>query len=654
MSWLKRNAQGGGNINPIAYVIALIIMPFVETARWCTDKTYSGFDGIFRCLIAFGFACWGAVAAYGFASSNWGLGFFGATPIGIAAWLAVMFYAFPLMWRGVGSPVWRLCDAIQDRFRTWAKNSAEKCFGGFVRGLGTILGAGSAWGQVLDKDFEDKWFPKLLAIVSYLSTLAGSCYLGWSTYTAVGAFVGIPVLGFVLSVAAGLFVAGIVGGFLVQLLRYGKLGFIATAGGVGAVWGAAPYIAAVTGIGGWAGYAVDAVAYVVFIAWVFPLANLILTSGFWAKVWEKVKPLPTKTYDDNDKQYAEFFHHVANFASTATVAYFAWAVAGMIGVPFAGAIALTAVITVLAYILGFKLVNHEGGNYIIGAVLSLAAAAFSFNWYHDAGFIYGVYGAFTAAVLALLVTGFLAFPAVYLVSRAVLRLVGAAALAKPLTALYNAFNEWMKEGVKRLRKVWNACYEDKTGYNELVLHVTNIAVAVGVFFGAGALAGVVGAGAVLSWVIVVLATALSYLLVGKLLFKSGYGIEFLGGVAGLYGAVTFGGIVWTVAGASWLVKVAAGVTFVGAWFGVFFVAFPVAYVVAKTLTSWALTGWLKPLLAGIYDFCWARFAGFWSMFEGAYKALKSLFAPLVAAVARAWAPIAAAYRSVLDAIRGRR
>jgi hypothetical protein len=392
---------------------------------------------------------------------------------------------------------------------------------------------------------------------------------------------------------------------------------------------------------------------VAFVGYVFPLVNVFFTLGLLEKLWKIVKPLPEKTYDDRKNSYSEFFHHLVNIATTGGIGYGTWAIAtGSLALPLVAAVAITALVVAVSYIMVYKLIGHEGGNFVIGGLVSIAAAVYTGIAYVDAGYIYGVYGAIVAGVLALLVTGFLAFPLVYLTVKGVLNFLGASHLAAPLTALYNGVNEAFKKAVKQLRHAWTYCYDDKSDYKPLVIHVTNIAVAVGAFYGAGMLCTLMGAGTILGWFLTVLATGLSYLLVGKLMFKTGYRLEFLSAVLSLAVGIFVGTEVYATNPTD-LYKVVAVIAGGAAWSGVFLIVFPVAYVVLKTLTSWALTGWLKPLLQAVYDFNWAWFAGFWSQFAGAYRLLKKVFAPIFARVAAAFAKVSAAYNRILDRIRGR-
>jgi hypothetical protein len=647
----KRNASGSTDkMHPIYFVIVALIMPFVEGARWCMDKTYSGWNGLLTVPLGLVAAFGGAFAAGNYASTAFELGTFWTSLAGIAGWLAVMFYIFPLVWRFIVKPVSDFCEAAYDRFRKVTSKYSAPFFNGIARLLG--IGAGRAWDRVLSKEHEDSWFASLLGIVGHVGSFASTAYLGWQTYTWISAAVSIPVLGFSLAIAGGLAAFLLTFGLLEQLLRYGKLSFIAVASGVAAVWGAAPYLVALTGAADLWVYAVYAVSYAVFVGYLFPLVNLILTNGFWSWLWKNVKPLPEKTYDDKDEKYSEFFHHVVNFVVTAACTYGAWSVAATAGLALWAVLPIAAVTAALAYIVGFKFINHDGGNFIVGALVSLAGAYFVGSHYVAAGYVYGIYGAIMAGVLAALVTGVVLFPVAYLGVRLVLRALGASGLADPLTSLYKWANEGFKKALKQIRHAWDYCYSDKTGYKDLVLHVVNLVIAVVVWFVASAGVAEVGAAWWWAYPAVALSTLLSYLLVGKLLFKSGYGLEFVGACASLWVGIIVGQIVHG-AGAGWLFVTASIVAGIATWCAVFFVAFPVAYVVARFATSWALLGWLKPVLDWFFKLGWKGFIGFWTGFLAMYTRVWEALAPVRARIAKAWRGVSETYRKILDSIRGR-
>src|SRR5581483_5016203 len=79
-----------------------------------------------------------------------------------------------------------------------------------------------------------------------------------------------------------------------------------------------------------------------------------------------------------------------------------------------------------------------------------------------------------------------------------------------------------------------------------------------------------------------------------------------------------------------------------------YIVFPIAFLFARALTSWALLGWLKPLLSSVYDALWTVFARLvWKPFLIAYNALKALLAPVWVRLVAAYARLKAAYARLL-------
>jgi hypothetical protein len=655
MSFFRKSNLGSPEkVNPLYLVIAFFVMPFIEAARWCTDKAYSGWKGAIVAFFGLGFSFGGAIGAGHYVSSNFGFGTFWSSLAGVAAWIAVMFYIWPLLWRFAVKPAWDLCDAVYDRVRKYTEKYSKPFFGFFVNVASTIcVGSKGAWARLQSTEGEGTWFASLLGIVGYVSSFAGTAYLGWLTYGWVAAALTIPVVGFAAAVFAGCLTFGVTFGLLSQFLSYGKMSFIGIVVSVAAVYGAAPYLVAWTGLTGALAYGVQAAAFVVTLGYVFPFLNEVLTNGFWAKVWKFVKPLPEKTYDDRDEKYSEFFHHVVNFLVTAGTTGGAWYIAATAGLPIWGIAPIALVAAALTYIIGFKVINHGGGNFIVGALTSLAVGYKVGALYVASGFVYGIWGAIVAGVLGTIVNGVVLFPVAYLLLRGLLMFFGASALADPLTSLYKSANEQFKKGLKEIRHAYDNCYRDKTKYKDLILNLVNIVITYAAFAGTVALIAGVHAGPILGWTAVVLATGLSYILIGKLLKASGYGLEFVGACAALWAGITVGQLVYGI-DATGLMKFAGVVAGISTWFAAFFIALPVAYVVARFVTSWAFTGWLEPITTWLHDSAWGLFKGFWKGFVVTYNWLWDLSAPLRAGLAKAWAGVAEQYRRILRVIRGGR
>ena len=667
MKFFKGNTSGGSRPPLILLVLAAIFMPFVEGYKKLKDRVYRGWEGGIRAFFGgiFGFA--GASAAGHWAGWTMGLGWYLWVPAGVIGWFGVYCYLWPLLYLCVLHPVWKLCDAIYDVTRDFTKKSFGPLTAGIVKVISTIcVGSGAAWDRVLSPAHNKTWFVKLLGAVSYISTLGGAAYLGWHSYTALAALVGFGVIGTIVGIAVGFFVAIMFAGLVWQFIDYGKLPFFGLVAGGAAVYGVAPILAA--HLSGWPYYGALVAAFAVSVGYVFPFINVLLTNGFLKMLWDGLKPRIEKTYDEKDKSYAEFAHHGVNLLVTAGIAYGAWLLTSAAGLALVPAIAFIGVAALLTYVGFFKLVDHDGGNAVIGALSSLATGALAGHAYAHAGLVYGTAGAIVSGIFAALVAGFVVLPLLYLGVRAICLEVGLSAIGKVFAAIYNAVNDKFKDAVEKLEDLYKATYRDKSGYQDLFLHVVNIAVAVLAFMGLSHLGTPWAMGEALALTATIVIPVLSYLLVGKLLLKSGYGVEFVGGVMALMAAATVGSEIYAVhAGAAFnIIGVTASIA---TWFAAFLVLVPVGYWLLRVTTSWALLPWLKPALASIYGFCWARFANVWDLFVAAYNLLLKpflrlvgrafgwvgvLLAPLFRQLAAAWALMKAAYDRVAAIFGGKR
>lgn len=635
-------STGGEKMNPLLYLIVFIPLLFIEGARICMGRVYDGWAGAFRAFLGVIFGFGGAMYAGNLAGWQWGWPWYGWLPAAAVGFSAVLWYLWPLLYRFVVGPAIDLVDAIYDGTREFLRKNTGPACEAVVNLLSTVcVGSGPAWRKVLSSEHSDTWVAKLGGAIAYLAGFGCTGYIAWSAYTAVGAAVTWPVFGFALAVFAGIVTFGVLFGLYSQLMKYGKFAFAGLAIGVLAVWGGAPYVVALTGTTGLWSWAAYAAAYVVFVGYVFPLLNVLLTLGLLEKLWNFLKPLPEKTYDDPSEEYREFFHHVVNILTTGGLTYFAWVFAVALSLPFWAAIAIPVVVALLSYVLVYKLIGHDSVNFIVGALVSVASGYKAFACYTAAGYVFGVYGAITAAVVTLLATGFLLFPLVYVTLRFVLHGLGISRLGVLLTDLYLWVNDQFKAGIKQIGRAYTECYDDKGPFPGTVLHVANLVATAAGVFGMWKLAALLGTGSVLALLLTVVAGALIYLYVGKALLKSSYGLETLGIVLALIAGWTVGTAVYAELPAG-VLRVGAFAAGIATWFAVFFVVVPVVFVLARLLTGWALNPTIRPALQWVFDFLWSGFDVVLTQLKRAYNALKQFLTPF-------WLRLVAAGRAVREA-----
>jgi len=637
-------------------IIAVLVMVPYEFAEYLSGKTYKGLAGIFRGFLGFGLGIAGGITAAHYV--GWTLG---ANTVlwllsGLGGFVATTFYLFPILHLIVLRPAWNLAEWIWDGIRDFARAHFETLTAGFVRLLNRGLpGSGKPWGIVLDSK-RDSWVSKVLTAVAYPTSVAASGWLGWSVYKALSAFSaaawGVPALvATVVGAFVGFVLAALAVGILAQLLKYGKQPYLAMATGALLTYGLAGlttgFVTTTLGLSAPFVYAAYALEFILYTAYVFPSANIVLTDGFRLFV-EHVWPKIEKVYDGEEKSYRQFFHSVVNLAVAWKLASLSLLLAPMLALPVWAGYAIAALVAVLSYLLVFKMLDMDGGNVIIAILLSLATGWLSGSAYASAGLLFGTFGAIAVGIVSAFAMGFLAFPLVYIGARAVAKPLLASWLSQPLVKVH----AWCWEGFKKIMKEVGHCYEygyrDKTPYKEFFLHVVNLAATIGAGFGSVAAAHWLGFAPWLTVAATIVLTALSYLLVGKLILK--VGTEVPGTVASLSAAIYVGATVYAAQPTWWL----AGLVGLAALLVTFFLAFPLAYVIVRLLAKPLLSSWLRGVLVAIYDWCWARFVDLWEQFLSIYRAIRDFLKPYWAKVVDTWRSIRKAIKDAYDSLRGRK
>jgi hypothetical protein len=401
------------------------------------------------------------------------------------------------------------------------------------------------------------------------------------------------------------------------------------------------------GLSGPFAFVAYALEFVLYTAYVFPLANIVLTDGFrlFVKhVWPKIE----KVYDGEEKTYRQFFHSVVTLVVTWKLASLSLQLGPMLALPFWGGYAIAALVAVLSYLLVFKLLDMDGGNVIISIVLSLATGWFCGSAYASAGLLFGTFGAIAVGIVSALAMGFLAFPLAYIGVRALAKPLLASWLSEPLVKLHGRCWDGFKKLIKEVGHCYEYGYRDKTPYKEFFLHVVNLAATVGAGFGSVAAAHWLGFAPWLTVAAAVVLTPLSYLLVGKLILK--VGTEVPGTVAALSAAIYAGALVYAAQPTWWL----AGLVGFVALLVTFFLAFPLAYVIVRLIAKPLLSSWLRGVLVAVYDWCWARFVDLWEQFLAIYRAIRDFLKPYWAKVVDTWRSIRKAIKDAYDSLRGRK
>ena len=395
----------------------------------------------------------------------------------------------------------------------------------------------------------------------------------------------------------------------------------------------------------------------------FPAIISLLSQGFVEKVWkEDIRPCQREFLDGKVTGFRHITGQLANVAITCGFVHYTLVEASLIGLNPLFAYPIAAFVGFLSlWKIGDWLDSGEGNEY-----LSLIAAGLTAGWtiklWMSHGFIFGHLGSIAAGVLAGAIVSRIFVP---LLGVGLTRLFsGGPRRQKATEFLGNKVNGWHKSIVDkagdRLLTFCKGVYED--GYSKpkadeqlknfrlLVLHLTNIGIAGGVFYG-----GLVGTSALLAawhptlfglqlhglvavaaYGLTGVATVLSYSLVGHAILEAGFEIFgfALGMVAGVWSSVAL----HSVQPQGWLFAGPIGLVVLGIVFGL--VAPAIIQVVQGVGRH--TPGWILVPLTGLEEAAFKRTVWIYTRFQTIFDALHDLVEPIVKIL-----------REIRDAISGK-
>lgn len=644
MSWIDRakaaKPQSLGEW--ILLAIAVCLYPFVEFKNYLKEKTYTRFEGHVRAFFGHCFGIAGGIYVGWLTGWYYEWGYLSWLALGVATWPLTKWYFWPVGYWLVIHPVWWTCEKTWKGIRYVAKNWLFNILNGYVNVLRCLPGSNRLWTAVLDDEKpedpekprykEESWVQKVLYVLTF-PTAAISCGLaGWNVYEFVFGAFSLPLINWVAGVGAGFATFLLLAGIAWNWFEHGKVPALAiTTGGIAAYFGASyiAWAAGFVGLTGWWVAAAFVLALSLWTAYVYPAADWVLRNGIeWC--WKHLKPAISAAWDEDDKDYAGFFHHLTNLVVAVPVFYFSHMIAFDLGLGAIACYAVAAVATLLGYVLVFKALDEDAGNPITGVIVSGLAGYFAGNWFHGGheGWFAGDYATIGVGVTAALATGFVIYPALYYGLRQGLMYIGLHIPARDFFAwIYKGADKGWHWVVDRLEEVYKVSYRDKHKYAEFFLHAVNLA---GTYFAAIYMHAWMAAWTPwLSWPLLVIGTGLTYLLLGRYLLKSTVGIETVGGIASIAATVFVGAHVhalyhlWYVTGAVSVVTL----------FTAFFVGFPAVYWIVK-LPGLVLSLIFRKALGAVYDFAWGRFEGIANKFAAIYQGLVEALAPYFEALGK--------------------
>ena len=438
--------------------------------------------------------------------------------------------------------------------------------------------------------------------------------------------------GYVPGALVGVIAGAIVGSAVGSLLWKARLRLIAAVSGIGATYYFAGTTASLVagiplGAFAFAAPALPWVAYalqlLLFIGFAFPLVHIVVSHGL--SQLANVLDWMEEVYGEARGGYREFFLQVATIAATVGVAVYAPAlITATFGLTSVYAVyGLTALLSVICYTAGGSILNATG-QWPVGVVTSGYVAVVTFGEAHSRA--YGDWVSLAIAAVSAVLTFAVFYPAAYKLVRWATQGWLAAFLRNPLVLFHARVIKALDNLWEELFEAASKTYGDETKYREVFLHLTNILVAFAVLAGCYLAGGMFGFALWLIIVVALIASLLSYLLVGKLLLR--FGSSPIGFLAGAVFGVWLGTFIHGAQPADWhawryVLSVVGGLGGAALTFGALF---PWIYLVVRAVVNVVSPEtWLRPILVGAHDALWLRFSTSWANFTAKYRLFQTRF-----------------------------
>lgn len=633
-------------------ILAAIVYPFVESARWLTRQAYfTNWEGYFFRLPA-GIALSLAGAIY----SGYYMGWVQSSSTwlwllsGFAGWLSTWFYIWPAIcvaWLKIVKPyIW---EPVHKTLRKYS----GPAFKGTVKVLSKVMpGSTAVWKKVNEKHAGHSWASNLIGALAVLGTAAFAWKVAMAAYVCTLAAVGtLGLLGWMLSIGAWITVFSLVCGVVWEMLDGGDLEAVAIAGAAGSCVAFGPELFALGSAFGLAGnlaYIATAAAFVLSVTYVFPLVYMILSGGFVKWLLDQLKPLNDNAYNDKSPEYKLFFAHIVNLVFACGLGYGAYLVSLSLGLALPYTIAIVVLVGLLSYVEAYD----EVGSYAASGAIGFFGAGYTAwtvgTFYVAQGFAGGAWVAVPVGILSGLLWAGVLYPFAYLVSKGLFYYPGVA-LSQPLDSLYKGARGAYKKLSAELLQAYDSSYRDRSGYQVWFLHAANIALSVSAYFGSSLLAAQLGLGTIGTIILVAVAVYVTYNLMGEFLLSWKGGVAFIGFVTSLAAAIWTGALL-SGHGYSWVILLICASTAASLTGWIFF---PLAYIIARLVARPVLASWSTGILTKLHELSWSSFVVFWDAFVATYRWLAKLLRPFWSLIATAMIKIAEAYQVLRNKL-GRR
>ncbi len=638
------NSQVNPVVRFLMIILAAIFVAPVEGAKWLNRKVYdaSGFMANTLSLIlslatSFEVAKW---ASSGYPWYSW-LG------LGLITFAVSVGYVFPIIYLALIHPVYRMLKRAWTAYTHFAQNHANKIVNAIVNAFSDLPGSKTLWSKA--EALKSAWFVEFIDCIAYCTFIALGFYIGHVVYNHLNSLGSSVTFVSQMAVTWGSIVAAIFAGLvvtsiLVEFMSNAGYKFVTIILGLAAAWSVCHFFCINTVASAFSAF----VAFVMTLAYLYPLVVVAMGSGFWKRVYKKWEPIVDATYTDpydpstlpaGSKLFRMLVSLGLAYVTYATVDHFV-----LLAATAYVAASVSGLAAILVYTLMAKWSLGNSGNLFLAIFSGLYLAAKAGLAYYALSLPFGVIGGFVSATLVAAATWYVAFPAAYEVFITVTAFPGlntvAAFVVKAVVLVQNASYTLVKKVYDQAERIYDYSYVKPNAFNSLTTQIANIAIASGL----GYLAFAVSANTVTAIAMAFVTFALSYLLIGKIINRNS-GINILGALSGLACVIAWGKSVYPTSG---LAEAMSFSLVAGAL--VYTLVFPAVFITVRFVLNPVLMPWLLNVLQGVYNFAWKHFGTVWNAFLAVYHMVAKVFDPIVKAVfnflRQAWLTLKSVWTSI--------
>lgn len=626
---------------PFAFVVVILR----ESYKALSKKAYEGFSGVVSAIIG---AFAGMFTAYSLAEYlGWQLnfGFASWIPLSLFGGWCVFAYVWPIAHIFVFRPFRQLVELLDEGLRILLRDFLAPVFAQAVALLRYLPGADRLWSRLN----QHSWFIDTLDAGLYVASLAICAHLAWQVFDLVPAHLhlallpawSLPYLAFAL--AGMVFMASVSVSWrtLSEIKFEGRTIVLPLIIGAALfdIFGAQLFAIGLSKLELIAG---TIAVLVVYVAYIFPVVCIILSSGFFKRLLKRIEKLVSEIYGDDESDFARFSSHIFHVGLALFVGYFfgkAYVLLGMNKV-LVGVLTYYFLILPL-YNLSQRTLKSWTGLWA-GVVFSLVVGYWSGQYYALSGLPYPDTASIFVGFFAIVASFFLIFPPVAKVLKIVLTTLKVVELRFVFDKFYNWQKPRYEKFVEYIRFILKNAYVEKSAYRDWVVQVSNLGVSVLAFYAlTGPFFGITSA-------IAAAVAMILYAVLGRHLMRSSSAIDEISATFAVTVAIIMcAHAYFTLPDQLWVM----GCVFVSTIAMGYLVAFPVVYNEFRTVAELLLVGWSTPILVGAHNIAWSVFEVVWKPFKAILRTVKRMLGPVWKMIVAMYDAIATVYQKILDALR---